>query len=114
MEGEITDLCFYAAPFGVVPEELAETYPLSQFQTAEPLDHEILEFTAENVARFVSNSGYTEVILHAGESHLDNHVIEACIRACEMEGKKLTVIAGPNQWNMRVIGKLVDVLTSPE
>lgn len=113
-EGERIDLCYYAAPFGVVPEELAETYPLSQFTTVEPLDHETIEFTAENVARFVSSSGYSEVILHAGASPLDNHVINACTRACEMEGKKLTVIAGLKQWNVRLVGRLVDALSSPE
>jgi 7-cyano-7-deazaguanine tRNA-ribosyltransferase len=113
-EGERIDLCYYAAPFGVVPEELAETYPLSQFKTVEPLDRETLEFTAENVARFVSSSGYSEVILHAGASPLDNHVVDACTRACETEGKKLTVITGLKQWDVRVVGRLVDALSSPE
>ena len=108
------DLCYYAAPFGVVPEELAETYPLSQFKTVEPLDHETLEFTAENVARFVSSSGYSEVILHAGASPLDSHVIDACTKACDMEGKKLTVITGLKQWDVKVVGRLVDALSSPE
>jgi hypothetical protein len=31
-----------------------------------------------------------------------------------MEGKKLTVITGLKQWDVKVVGRLVDALSSPE
>ena len=43
---------------------------------------------------------------------MDSHVIAACTRACEMVGKKLTVIKGLKQWDVRVVDQLVDALSS--
>jgi len=105
-------ICFYAAPFGVVPEELAETYPLSQFEVAEPLDAQTLFFTAESVARYVAASGYSEVLIHAGDSPLDGLVADACREACEEREIRLTVVSGPKQWGIEVMGRLITALKS--
>ena len=69
-------ICFYAAPYGVVPEHLSETYPLSQYEIAEPLDHETIEFTAEMVREYVKAAGHRRVILVRGCEALDQRVEE--------------------------------------
>jgi len=48
-------ICFYAAPFGVIPYELDETYPLSQHETVLPLDDETIDYVADRVANYISH-----------------------------------------------------------
>jgi 7-cyano-7-deazaguanine tRNA-ribosyltransferase len=79
-------VCFYAAPFGVVPLELDEVYPLSQHETALPLDKEVAEYVAEQVADYIRRSGYeTAVLLHDPENW-GNHVRKQCKDACAKKG----------------------------
>src|SRR4030066_1631176 len=43
-------VAFYAAPFGVIPLELDEVYPLSQHEISLPLDKETVDYVAKQVA----------------------------------------------------------------
>ncbi len=70
-------VCFAAAPYGVVPESLAETYPLSQYEIAEPLDHETREFTVEKTVEYVEATGHQRVVLVRGNDPLDERLEEA-------------------------------------
>ncbi len=100
-------VCFYAAPFGVIPVELAETYPLSQFEVAEPVDRETLEFAAKSVARYIARSTFGEVLIFAGTEALDELVEEKSREAC-LEGKKeLVVVSDPRPWGDEALRRLV-------
>ena len=46
-KAECVHVCFYAAPFGVIPLELDEVYPLSQHEVSMPLDCEVTEYVGE-------------------------------------------------------------------
>jgi 7-cyano-7-deazaguanine tRNA-ribosyltransferase len=107
---EDLQICFYAAPFGVVPVELAETYPLSQFEVSEPLDVETLEFAAENVGSFVAKSSCREVALYAGTDPLDEVVEAKCREVCEGDKKELTVAVESNPWRKEALERLVAAL----
>lgn len=56
-------VCVYAAPFGVIPLELDEVYPLSQHEVTLPLDKETVEYVAAQAADYVRRSGYRCVVL---------------------------------------------------
>jgi 7-cyano-7-deazaguanine tRNA-ribosyltransferase len=56
-------VCVYAAPFGVVPLELDEVYPLSQHETALPLDLETVNYVAEQTAEYIKRNSYRSVVL---------------------------------------------------
>jgi 7-cyano-7-deazaguanine tRNA-ribosyltransferase len=51
-------ICFYGRPFGIVPEELAQTYPLSQFESADdsPVGAHLIE-------EFIKGKSYRKVII---------------------------------------------------
>jgi 7-cyano-7-deazaguanine tRNA-ribosyltransferase len=55
--------CVYAAPFGVVPMELDEVYPLSQHEIAAPLDLETERYVADQVKDYIKNSTCKTVVL---------------------------------------------------
>lgn len=112
-EAPSVHVCFYAAPFGVIPVELSETYPLSQFEIAEPLDRETLKFTAENVAIYVADSMYSEVFVFKGTDLLDALVEDNCREICEEHKKKLTVAVVPQPWEREGVERLTAVLKGP-
>ncbi len=62
-EHDLFHVCVYAAPFGVVPMELDEIYPLSQHEVRMPLDFETIEYVAERVKNYISASRYKHVVL---------------------------------------------------
>jgi 7-cyano-7-deazaguanine tRNA-ribosyltransferase len=75
-------ICFYASPFGVVPSELDEVYPLSQHETALPPDRETLAYVADQVADFVSRTDYETVVLLNDSENWRGLVASACRKAC--------------------------------
>jgi 7-cyano-7-deazaguanine tRNA-ribosyltransferase len=79
-------VCFYAAPFGVVPLELDEVYPLSQHETSMPLDAEVVEYVAGQVADYVARSGYRAVVLLDDPENWGKTIRAQCKRACVKKG----------------------------
>ena len=83
--GEKSDrlhICFYAAPFGVVPIELDEVYPLSQHETVLPLDKETIEYVADQTAKYIKNTNYRTVVLLYDPENWNDALLKACKRAC--------------------------------
>jgi len=76
------NVCFYAAPFGVIPIELDEVYPLSQHETALPLDKEAIEYVANQVVDYISRMNYRMVVLFHDQENWNNVVLKACKKAC--------------------------------
>ena len=56
-------VCVYAAPFGVIPLELDEIYPLSQHETALPLDLETTKYIANQTSEYIKRTSYESVVL---------------------------------------------------
>jgi 7-cyano-7-deazaguanine tRNA-ribosyltransferase len=77
--------CFYAAPFGVVPIELDEVYPLSQHESALPLDKETIEYVAGQVADYVCRNEYEEVVFVDDAEVWDKTVLKACRKSCRQK-----------------------------
>jgi 7-cyano-7-deazaguanine tRNA-ribosyltransferase len=89
---EKVHVCFYAAPFGVVPMELDEVYPLSQHETVLPLDKETVEYVAEQVNNYIMATSYKKVILVDDKAIWNNVVLKACRKACAKKNIKFQSI----------------------
>jgi 7-cyano-7-deazaguanine tRNA-ribosyltransferase len=77
-------VCVYAAPFGVVPLELDEVYPLSQHETALPLDQETVQYVADQTAQYIKNNTYAAVVL-LNDPKLWSDTVKIAVRAaCEV------------------------------
>jgi 7-cyano-7-deazaguanine tRNA-ribosyltransferase len=79
-------VCFYAAPFGLIPLELDEVYPLSQHETTQPLDQETCEYVARQVGDYIARTHYSTVILINDHTRWSNLVKEACKKICRKRG----------------------------
>jgi len=103
-------LCFYAAPYGPVPADLSETYPLSQFEISTPLDIETIKHTAGAVADYVRASGHRAVYLYRGKGELDDEVESVLMDACEESKINLTTVWSNDPWIADAFSALANTL----
>ena len=85
-------ICTYAAPFGVIPTELDEVYPLSQHEIAMPLDAETITYVAEQVAKYIDAMNYKKAVLIEDTKEWKGEIAKACKQACKKKGIALTIM----------------------
>jgi len=76
-------VCFYAAPFGIIPLELDEVYPLSQHETSMPLDYEVIDYVARQVSECLFRSNYKSVVFVHDPENWGNNVKNRCRTTCK-------------------------------
>ncbi len=79
-------ICVYCAPFGVVPLELDEIYPLSQHETALPLDLETVNYVANQTREYIKRNSYEGVVLLNDAKLWQGTVKRACKSVCRAKG----------------------------
>ena len=79
-------VCVYSAPFGLVPLELDEVYPLSQHEVTLPFDLETVNYVANQTAEYIKRGSYQGVVLLNDRKHWNDTVKEAAQQACEVKG----------------------------
>jgi 7-cyano-7-deazaguanine tRNA-ribosyltransferase len=85
-------VCFYEAPFGVVPVEIDEVYPLSQHETAMPLDKETVDYVASEVANHIKRTRYERVVLFDDHETWNDAVLRACRNVCRRRKIKFQTV----------------------
>ena len=103
-------ICFVAAPYGVVPVNLAETYPLSQYEIAEPLDHETMMFTVEKTVEYVEATQHENMVLLKGNDPLDD-LLEAALRKA---APSLSILKPETLWETETGEKVLKLLQPPD
>lgn len=73
-------VCFYSPPFGIIPIELSEIYPLYQYEYAYPPNKEAIEQTAERILEYISTASYERVIISSIEGSWSRKLAELCIK----------------------------------
>jgi 7-cyano-7-deazaguanine tRNA-ribosyltransferase len=79
------NICFYAAPFGIIPIELDEVYPLSQHETAMPLDKETIQNVAEQTASYINHTNPKTIILVHDPQNWNTAILNACKEICKQK-----------------------------
>ena len=103
-------VCFYAAPFGVIPLELDEVYPLSQHETSLPLDKETTAYVAAQVADYIQRTQYTAVVLLHNPQHWSSSVKTACSRACKKKGIHFEQVDAKKEGTKSILTRLEKLL----
>jgi predicted RNA-binding protein len=110
-------VCTYAAPFGVVPTELDDVYPVSQNVIAYPFDHETVNYVAQQVASYIQKTGYEQVILLRNPTVWRGKIGAACRRACKKKNVPFVMLRERDPWAESTITHLAEVIqeavTSP-
>jgi len=83
--GEI-HVCFYDVPFGVIPIELDQNYPLTQYVAAKSPDFETIDFVSKIVRRYILESRYEAAFLVEGENKFGEKISKVFKSICESKG----------------------------
>lgn len=86
------NVCFYAAPFGIIPIELDEVYPLSQHETAMPPDKETIEYIAEQITNYIKRNTSKTVTLIHDPKNWNNTILQTVKKTCKQEQITLKTI----------------------
>jgi len=104
-EDERIHACVYAAPFGVVPLEIDDVYPLSQTELVFPPDKETVSSVADAVVTYIRKNPYRIVVLVPEKEVWGKEIIEECKKICKNTGKKFALAKNSHT------GKLINPLT---
>jgi len=91
-EANSVHVCVYAAPFGLIPIELDEVYPLSQHEVATPLDTETMNDVAKQVENYILSTDYRKVVLCQDDQNWGRKILTTCRKACQRKNMPLTVL----------------------
>jgi len=106
-------VCTYAAPFGVVPWELDDVYPLSQIEVALPADRETREYAAQQITAYLESKPFEAVVLHSDGGSWGGDVAEACREVCVRRGSRFVLsVDDENAWSDDSVNRLVSALLS--
>ncbi len=103
-------VCFYAAPFGVIPIELDEVYPLSQHEIASPLDTETTDYVAEQTAEYIKQQSYETVVLLHDPKQWGNKVKAQCSKTCREKNINFETVNVTGERSKNILTRLEKVL----
>jgi 7-cyano-7-deazaguanine tRNA-ribosyltransferase len=103
-------VCFYVAPFGVVPLELDEVYPLSQHEAAMPLDCDVISYVANQAAEYIKRSNYRAVVLLDDPQTWGTTVKQKCKAACAKKAVAFDVLELHAQATKEFLARLESIL----
>jgi 7-cyano-7-deazaguanine tRNA-ribosyltransferase len=111
--GETVDLvhfCTYAAPFGVIPSELDDIYPISQNEIVHPFDAETVINVAHQVSNYIQNTKYDHVILLRNLKVWRGKILAACRRACKNNNIPFTALREKEPWTKNITEQLASII----
>jgi 7-cyano-7-deazaguanine tRNA-ribosyltransferase len=103
-------ICTYAAPFGVVPAEIDEVYPLSQYEATVPFDAETIDYVTEQIENYIVKTNYDRVILLENSEVWKGKIAAACKKACRKRGLSLTMLKTRRLWSKNALNKILKAI----
>ncbi len=104
----LVHVCTYAAPFGVVPAELDEVYPLSQYEAVSPFDTETIDYVAEQIRRYLTAKHYSKVIILVDVENWKRKLTSTCKHVCKEKKAQLTILKPRKLWSKSTLTSLID------
>ena len=103
-------VCFYAAPFGVIPLELDEVYPLSQHEIALPLDQETVNYVANQASEYIRQTNYEAVVLLHDPEQWGKTVKVQCTKSCQKKGIAFEAVNVKAEGSKNILTRLEMIL----
>lgn len=83
----IVHICFYSPPYGLIPSELEDTFPLSQTESLEEPDSETLATMTETVQKYLTkHRNYRTLMLLRSSKEWQTRFAGTCRRLCRRIG----------------------------
>jgi predicted RNA-binding protein len=105
---ELFHVCVYDAPFGVIPLELDEVYPLSQHEVATPLDAETMDYVVAQARDYIAACSCKNVVV-VEDSVWKGKFSDVC-RSLKRKGLSITILSVRGKLNDNVLNEVVNTL----
>lgn len=99
-------ICFYSIPFGVIPVELDEIYPLSQYETCPPFSFEMKKDLAESISEYIKSKKYGKVFIYPDNSLLDKATLRKLNKKVE-----IVKVRSSEVWSDKSLQNMKKILT---
>ena len=86
VERSEVNVCVYAPPFGVIPDELSDVYPLGQYEYAYPPDQETIEYMAVRIVEHIETMKYKSTMMVAESGTWQGKLANLCSCICREKG----------------------------
>lgn len=103
-------ICVYSAPFGIIPLELDEVYPLSQHESALPLDDETIQYVASQTGNYIASSHCRHIVLFNDPDTWGDAVLKKCRGASKKTKARFSIVTFKSKEDKRVLTRLEKVL----
>jgi len=92
--------CAYGTPYGVVPLEIDDVYPLSQTESPTPTDPETEQDSEKTIQKYVASSNYEMIVLHAANDSLSKRLVPALRQFSSKAGRTFKIsYSGDSPWS---------------
>ena len=104
-------ICTYSAPYGPIPVEINDMFPLSQTEISNVSDAETEEESLNIVMNYVKRNDYEKIILHADEKFWNRNKLNEIRNICNRKRMEFILSYHGNEvWNRDALEKLRKVL----
>ena len=104
-------VCIYGSPYGVVPLEIDDVYPLSQTESPTPMDLETERHCAKIIQKHIASSDYETVVLHAANDSLSRRLIPSLKRFSREAKRRFTIsYQGDSPWRKDAVEALYNAV----
>ncbi|MGQ9543019.1 MAG: tRNA guanosine(15) transglycosylase TgtA [Candidatus Bathyarchaeia archaeon] len=105
------DICFYMIPYGVVPFELSDIYPVAQTETHGQIDNISISETAWTISQYLVNHRYERVIVYVPNEPWARKVSLKVKGTCSRLRQGLTIHrCRGDPWRDEALEKLMRIL----
>lgn len=102
-------VCVYTALFGIVPLELSETYPLSQYEAPKHLDLETVQSALDEARSYLLKGWYKAVVVYGG-GDAEHNGLTSLYEFSDSVPPRMVVAARHSPWDPDSISYLVGLL----
>jgi predicted RNA-binding protein len=103
----LVHVCTYAAPFGIIPTELDDVYPISQNMIASPFDTETITYVAKQTSNYITKTGYDQVILLRDPKVWKGKILRACKNVCRKKQVPFSYLGERDPWDKNTTSYLL-------
>jgi predicted RNA-binding protein len=87
-------VCLYGTPYGLIPIEISDVYPLAQTEFSSSMDSETEQYALDQIREYVATSRWEAVIVYATKDSFSRRLVSLLRRLPGRVSKRVEVTHG--------------------
>lgn len=107
-------ICTYSSPFGIVPLEISDMFPLSQTEICTESNEEVGEDIIRAITNYLKKNDYKKIIMHSDNKLWKKNKLKRIRKICDRKKIDLYVsYHGDKVWNRESLENIIKILEIP-